>query len=69
MSATKVPMRATARQCYGGRWLRVGEEFNADDEADAADLEALHLAQREVAREGKKSSKGQYNRRDMRAKE
>ena len=46
MSAKRVPMIATARQCYEGRWLHSGEPFEASSEEDAADLIAIDFAVR-----------------------
>jgi len=65
-------MVATARQNYAGRSLRIGDEFHAESEADAADLEALRFASRaEVAdtseQEKIKPKQPRYKRRDLRA--
>lgn len=42
-SAKMVRMVAAARQFYGGRQLRINDEFDAT-ETDAADLECLRFA-------------------------
>lgn len=77
-SAKLVRMVAAARHFYGGRQLRINDEFDCT-ENDAADLEALRFAVRKKPNEISDHSddtepkyqprkKGEYNRRDMRAK-
>lgn len=45
-ASAKVRMVAAARQRYDGRQLRINDEFDAKDESDARDLEALRFAYR-----------------------
>lgn len=44
-TSAKVRMVATARQQYVGRSLRIGDQFEADEQ-DAADLETMRFATR-----------------------
>lgn len=45
-----IPMAALARQIYGGRSLRVNDEFEAASDSEADDMEAVHMAKRRVQR-------------------
>ena len=68
-----VPMRALVRQVYDGRGLMSGDPFEVASEGEALDLIAMRYAERRIDGDEPPATtatpaKGQYDRRDMRAR-
>jgi hypothetical protein len=67
-TTTKVRLMATSRQKYAGRALHAGDEFDAESEQDALDLEAANMARRVEGGEPDRVKRA-YHRRDMKAQD
>lgn len=61
---TKVKMIARKEFPFGGKTLREGDSFDADDSVQATTLEAIGYARRDL---GEQETRGRYKRRDLKA--